>query len=43
MALTNLYPEGRSVVSWLRQGWHVPIAYVAGFFAMLASLGWRPG
>ncbi|HZZ35273.1 MAG TPA: hypothetical protein VFE03_06075, partial [Caulobacteraceae bacterium] len=43
VALTNLYPEGRSVVSWLRQGWHVPIAYVAGFFALLASLGWRPG
>jgi Na+/H+ antiporter NhaD/arsenite permease-like protein len=43
VALTNLYPEGRSVFRWLREGWHVPLAYVAGFFAMLAMLGWRPG
>lgn len=43
VALTNLYPEGRSVFAWLRQGWHVPVAYVFGFFVMLALLGWRPG
>jgi Na+/H+ antiporter NhaD/arsenite permease-like protein len=43
VALTNLYPEGRSVFSWLRQGWHVPVAYVAGFLVMLALLGWNPG
>ncbi len=43
VALTNLYPEGRSVFSWLRQGWFVAVAYVAGFFAMLLSLGWNPG
>jgi Na+/H+ antiporter NhaD/arsenite permease-like protein len=43
VALTTLYPEGRSVLRWLREGWHVPLAYLAGFFAMLAVLGWRPG
>jgi Na+/H+ antiporter NhaD/arsenite permease-like protein len=43
VALTTLYPEGRSVVAWLRQGWHVPVAYVVGFAAMLALLGWNPG
>lgn len=43
VALTNLYPEGRSVGAWLRQGWHVPVAYVAGFFVMFGLLGWRPG
>jgi Na+/H+ antiporter NhaD/arsenite permease-like protein len=42
VALTNLYPEGRSVFAWLRQGWFVPLAYVAGFFAMLWTLGWNP-
>jgi Na+/H+ antiporter NhaD/arsenite permease-like protein len=41
VALSGLYPESRSVGRWLRQGWHVPLAYVAGFFAMLALLGWR--
>jgi Na+/H+ antiporter NhaD/arsenite permease-like protein len=42
VALTNMYPEGRSVVRWLKQGWFVPIAYVAGFFTMLLVLGWNP-
>jgi Na+/H+ antiporter NhaD/arsenite permease-like protein len=41
VALSGMYPESRSVGRWLRQGWHVPLAYVAGFFAMLALLGWR--
>ena len=42
VALTNLYPEGRSVVAWLKQGWFVAVAYVVGFFVMLALLGWHP-
>ena len=42
VALTNLYPEGRSVFAWLRQGWYIPLAYVAGYFAMLLVLGWNP-
>ena len=28
--------------TWLRQGWHVAVAYVVGFFVMLAVLGWHP-
>lgn len=43
VALTNLYPEGRSVTAWLRQGWHVPLGYGVGFAVMLGLLGWRPG
>lgn len=42
VALTNLYPEGRSVIRWLKQGWYVPIAYIASFFVMLGLLGWNP-
>lgn len=42
VALTNMYPEGRSVVRWVREGWYVPIAYIIGFFVMLALLGWNP-
>ena len=42
VALSNLYPEARSVVSWLRFGWPIALAYVAGFFALLWSLGWQP-
>nr|WP_269106759.1 citrate transporter [Massilia sp. TS11] len=42
VALTGMYPEARSVSGWLRAGWHVPLAYVAGFAVMLAVLGWHP-
>ena len=42
VAITNAYPEGRSVVRWLKEGWFVPVAYVVGFFAMLLITGWDP-
>ncbi len=42
VALSNMYPEAKSVVSWIRQGWPVALAYVAGFVVMLAVLGWHP-
>ena len=42
VALANMYPEARSAVSWLRQGWHVAAAYVIGFFVLLALSGWAP-
>ncbi|MGZ8323771.1 MAG: citrate transporter [Rhodoplanes sp.] len=42
VALSNMYPEAKSVGLWLRHGWFVAIAYVIGFFVMLAVIGWRP-
>lgn len=42
VALSNMYPEARSAVQWLRQGWHVAVAYVIAFFVMLAVVGWAP-
>ena len=42
VALSNLYPEAKSVGRWLRYGWHVAIAYVIGFFVLLFVLGWHP-
>jgi Na+/H+ antiporter NhaD/arsenite permease-like protein len=41
VALTNLYPEGRSVIQWLKQGWFVPVAFVVGYFVMFLLLGWN--
>jgi hypothetical protein len=41
VALANMYPEARSVGLWLRHGWHIALAYVIGFFVMLAVLGWN--
>ena len=42
VAITNLFPEGRSVGGWLKAGWHVALGYVVGFFVMLAVVGWQP-
>jgi Na+/H+ antiporter NhaD/arsenite permease-like protein len=42
VAISNMYPEVRSVGSWLRHGWHVTLAYVAGFAALALVVGWHP-
>jgi hypothetical protein len=42
VAISNLYPEAKSTGSWVRGGWHVTLAYVAGFVVMMLVLGWRP-
>ena len=42
VALSNMYPEAKSVGLWLRHGWHVALAYVIGFFVLMAALGWHP-
>ena len=42
VAMTNLFPEARSVGAWIKSGWHVAVAYVIGFFAMLMLVGWEP-
>jgi len=42
VALSNMYPEAKSVGRWIRQGWPVAAAYVVGFFVMFAVLGWHP-
>jgi Na+/H+ antiporter NhaD/arsenite permease-like protein len=42
VALSNQFPEAKSVGPWLRHGWHVVAAYVVGFFIALAAIGWNP-
>jgi Na+/H+ antiporter NhaD/arsenite permease-like protein len=42
VAISNMYPEAKSVGAWLRAGWHVALAYAAGFAVLMATLGWRP-
>jgi len=42
VALSNLFPEMRSVVNYVKAGWFVIIAYVISFFIMLAIVGWNP-
>jgi len=42
VALSNMYPEAKNAIAWVRGGWHVTVAYVIGFFVMLAIQGWYP-
>lgn len=42
VALTNKFPEARSVVQYVKHGWHVILAYLVGFFILLGLVGWHP-
>ena len=42
VALSNMYPQAKSVGAWLKGGWHVAVGYVVGFFILLAVMGWHP-
>jgi Na+/H+ antiporter NhaD/arsenite permease-like protein len=42
VAMSNLYPQAKNTLTWLREGWHVTVAYVLGFAAMYLLLGWHP-
>ncbi|HNX65594.1 MAG TPA: hypothetical protein PKH02_01855 [Bacteroidales bacterium] len=42
VAITNKFPEARSVGKWLKYGWSVALAYIIGFFVLLSIMGWEP-
>ncbi len=42
VALTNMFPEAKSVGKWVKDGYHVTIAYTIGFFVLLSLAGWHP-
>ena len=42
VALSNMYPEAKSVGAWMKGGWHVAVAYVIGFVVLLTFVGWHP-
>ena len=42
VALSNNFPEAKSVGLWLRHGWHVALAYVVGFFVLLRRTAGSP-
>ncbi len=42
VALSNMYPEAKSVGAWIKGGWHVAVGYVLGFAILLAVAGWHP-
>ena len=42
VAVSNLFPEAKSVGQWLRHGWYVAVGYVIGFVVLILVLGWQP-
>jgi len=42
VAITNKFPEARNVVLWVKNGWHVAVAYIIGFFTLYLIMGWEP-
>jgi Na+/H+ antiporter NhaD/arsenite permease-like protein len=42
VALSNFFPQARSVGQWLRHGWHVAVGYLIGYFILLGVVGWHP-
>lgn len=42
VAITNKFPEARSVGKWVKGGWHVAVAYVIGFAVIMMIWGWKP-
>ncbi len=42
VAVTNVFPQAKSVAQWLRHGWHVALAYVIGFAVLMLLAGWHP-
>lgn len=42
VALSNMYPEAKSVGLWIRHGWPIALAYVVGFLSMVFVIGWNP-
>jgi Na+/H+ antiporter NhaD/arsenite permease-like protein len=42
VAVSNIFPEVKSVFSWIKYGWHVILAYFIGFFVILGCFAWQP-
>ena len=42
VAISNQFPEAKSVGRWLTAGWHVTLAYVVGFIVIMLVVGWHP-
>jgi Na+/H+ antiporter NhaD/arsenite permease-like protein len=42
VALSNLYPEAKSVFKWVRFGWPIIAGYAIGYGVLTLLLGWHP-
>ncbi len=42
VALSNIFPEARNTANYLKNGWHVIVSYIVGFWVMYLIAGWHP-
>ncbi len=42
VAISKDFPEARNTGRYIKEGWHVAVAYVVAFFVFLAVMGWNP-
>jgi len=42
VAITNKFPEARHVGKWVKNGWHIAVAYIIGFTVLFLTMGWEP-
>ncbi|MBF0582948.1 MAG: citrate transporter [Magnetococcales bacterium] len=42
VAVSNIFPEAKNAGAWLKNGWHVTVAYILGFVAIMLTVGWHP-
>ena len=43
VAISGMFPESENVGAWLKNGWHVIVAYVISFGILMTIVGWHPG
>lgn len=41
VALSSMYPEAKSAVRWVKEGWTATLAHVLGFATLMLLEGWR--
>jgi len=42
VAVSNMYPEAKSTIDWIRRSWYVPLSFVVGYLMLLLIIGWHP-
>jgi Na+/H+ antiporter NhaD/arsenite permease-like protein len=42
VAVCNRFPEAKHTLRWLKEGWHIPLAYVIGVGIFMGVDGWKP-
>lgn len=42
VAVSNIFPDAKSVWVWIKNGWHVAVGYMIGYAILIMSYGWHP-